>query len=145
MRHDRSEGDEALDELSGPHPMTMLLAVMAAGAIGVGLRYVLGAAVTARAGDAFPWSTLAINIVGAFALGVVVALLAGQPVGALNRAALAIGLLGGFTTFSAFALETITLVEDGYAGRAAAYVVASNVIGICAAAVGLVLGRAVST
>lgn len=142
MRHDRFEGDEELDELRGAHPVTTLLVVMAAGAVGVGLRYLLGAAITDRAGDGFPWSTLAINVVGAFALGLVAALLAqGTGDHDLLRPAIGIGLLGGFTTFSAFALETVTLYEDGYLARAAVYVGATNLVGIAALVLGLALGR----
>lgn len=142
MRHDRFEGDEALDDLTGRRPLTTLLIVMLAGAAGVGLRYVLDAAITSRAGDGFPWSTLTINLLGAFAIGVALALLAGQGPDTLARPAIAIGLLGGFTTFSALAIETVTLVEDGMAGRAALYVAATNTLGIGAAAVGLIVGRA---
>lgn len=141
MRHDRFEGDEALDGLRGPHRMTILLAVMVAGSIGVGLRYALDAAITARAGDGFPWSTLIINVAGAFILGVVIALLAGQPTGTVMRPAIGIGLIGGFTTFSAFALEAIALAEDGFPMRAAVYIAATNTVGVAAAVVGLAMGR----
>lgn len=146
MRHDRFEGDEALDELAGARRMTIFLAVVMAGAIGVALRYLLDAAITARAGDAFPWSTLIVNVAGAFALGLVVALLGRHFVGTdIWRPTLGIGLLGGFTTFSAFALEAITLAEDGRIGRAAVYVAATNTLGIGAAASGLLLGRSFTT
>lgn len=142
MRHDQFEGDEVLGDPTGRHPMTTLLTVMLAGAVGVGLRYLLGAAITSRAGDGFPWSTLTINVIGAFAIGVVFAVLAGHGPGTLPRPVLAIGLLGGFTTFSAVAIETVTLVEHGMAGRAALYVAATNILGIGAAAAGLLVGRA---
>lgn len=142
MRHDYFEGDEARDELAGRNRMTLLIAVMAAGAIGVGMRYLLDAAITERFGDALPWSTLAINVLGSFALGLVIALLAGQPLGAVLRPALTVGLLGGFTTFSAFSIEVVTLTEDGLVGRAAIYVVSSVTLGIGAAFAGLVIGRA---
>lgn len=142
MRHDEFEGGEALDELAGPHPMTLLLAVMLAGAVGVGLRYLLDAAITSRAGDGFPWSTLVINIAGAFALGLLVAVLAGmKDVSPALRPIIGIGLLGGFTTFSAFALEAVNLAEDGLATRALVYVGSMNVLGIGAAVAGLAAGR----
>lgn len=140
MRHDRFEGFEALDDFRAHHVMT-LVAVMLAGSVGVGLRHVLDIAVTARAGDGFPWSTLVVNVAGAFALGVVVAVLAGQPSGSLMRASLGIGLLGGFTTFSAFALESVSLFEDGLIARAVLYVGATNILGIGATVAGLVTGR----
>lgn len=142
MRHDRFEGDEALDELRGPRPMTIFLAVVVAGALGVGLRYLVDAAVTARAGDGFPWSTLVVNTTGAFALGVLVMVLARNGVGSdLLRPAIGIGLLGGFTTFSAFALEVVTLAQEGMLTRAVLYVASSNALGIGAAIAGLGVGR----
>lgn len=143
MRHDRFEGDDALVEIRA-HPMTTLLLVMFAGSIGVGLRYILDAVITSRAGDGFPWSTLAVNIAGAFALGLVVGILAGQPVGSLLRVSVGIGLLGGFTTFSAFALEAVTLVEDGELTQAAIYIAATNALGIGATFAGLGGGRVIS-
>ncbi|MCB0878703.1 MAG: CrcB family protein [Thermoleophilia bacterium] len=122
--------------------MTALLVVMLAGAVGVTLRYALGALITSRAGDGFPWSTLVINVAGAFAMGVLVAVLERSDIGGeLTRPAIGIGLLGGFTTFSAFALETVSLVEDGYLARAAAYVGVTNVFGIGALVAGLSVGR----
>lgn len=140
MRHDRFEGDEALDDFR-VHPVTALLVVMLAGSIGVGLRYVLDAAITTSAGDGFPWSTLVVNVAGAFALGILVGVVSGQPAGSLLRASVGIGLLGGFTTFSAFALETVTLVEDGLLARATIYFAATNGLGIGATVIGLALGR----
>ena len=121
--------------------MTALLVVMLAGSLGVGLRYALDATITSRAGDGFPWSTLVVNIAGAFALGILVGVLSGQPEGSLLRASVGIGLLGGFTTFSAFALETVTLVVDGLLARATIYLAATNVLGIGATVAGLALGR----
>ncbi len=148
VREMRFEGDEALDELGGPHPMTVLLVVMCAGAVGVALRYGIGAFVTERVGHGgFPWSTLVVNVVGALAMGVVVALLDGSSSGAgheLLRPALAIGLLGGFTTFSAFAYDAVALVEEGQLARAAVYVCVTNVVGIAALFAGLAGTRALA-
>lgn len=140
MRHDRFEGDEALDDFR-VHPMLTLAVVMLAGSVGVGFRYLLDAGITARAGDDFPWSTLIVNIVGALVLGLVIGMLSDQPSGGLARAAIGMGLIGGFTTFSAFALETVALAEDGLVVRAAIYVGATNVLGISATIAGLVAGR----
>lgn len=143
MHDGRSEGHEALEEIRGLHPVTTLLIVMAAGAVGVGLRYVLDALITSHAGADFPWSTLAINISGALVLGVLVGALPSFDMpGALLRPAAAAGLLGGFTTFSAFALEAVSLAEDGFIARAAVYVAATNVAGIAATVGGLAVGRA---
>ena len=112
--------------------------VAVAGAAGALARYGVGAAVGARS---FPWSTLAINVVGSFLLGV---LLQAAP-GRLDddvRIALAVGFLGAFTTFSTFSYETVAMVRDGRAASAAAYVVASVLVGVGAAAVGYRLGAA---
>ena len=125
--------------------MTTLVLVMGAGAIGVGMRYGLGL----LAGDGtsgFPYATLAVNVVGAIAIGVLVALLAanGHATSGRTYAALGIGLLGGFTTASAFALEAVTLLEDGALVRAAAYVTATNVLTIAGCWLGLVTTRAIT-
>lgn len=123
--------------------MTILVAVMVAGAVGVALRYGIDALVTDRAGDAFPWSTLVVNVLGAFAMGVLVAVLERHAFSSdLVRPAIGIGLLGGFTTYSAFALDAVSLAEDGQVGRAGIYVVATNVVGIAALVAGLATGRA---
>lgn len=146
MRHERFEGDDALDQLSGPHRMTIFAAVVFAGAVGVALRYLLDAGITRHLGDNFPWSTFIINIVGAFALGFVVTVLtnhAGE--WEVVRPALSIGLLGGFTTFSALAVEAVDLMDDGRMGRAVVYVVGTNSLGIAAAIVGIAVARTAST
>ena len=126
----------------GRHPMTMLLAVMAAGAIGVGLRYGLNIWITEHAGSGFPWATLLINMLGCAAIGGV-AFAAQQSGGNLGglQVPIAVGLLGGFTTFSSYAFEAITLAADGMALRALAYVAISNVAGLAAAACGVVAAR----
>lgn len=116
---------------------TLLVAL--GGAVGAVLRYRIGVAVGVRA---FPWATLAINIVGAFVL---VAYLAGplaERWSPASTAGLAAGLLGGFTTFSTFGFETIELVRAQRYGAAAAYVAATMVLGVGAAAAGYAAGRA---
>lgn len=137
------DGRGALDVLrSGRRPMLTLLLVMVAGAVGVAARFGIDAMVTDRFGDGFPWATLGINVVGSFLLGMValVAVRSGSDLGGA-QVPLSIGLLGGFTTFSSYALEAITLAVDGAAGRALIYVVVTNVAGIAAAAVGVVTAR----
>jgi fluoride exporter len=126
--------------------VTTLLVVMLAGSIGVGLRYGLDALVTTRAGETFPWSTLVINVLGAFAIGIVAASFAASSIapGSTLHAAIGIGLLGGFTTFSTFALETVTLVEDGRLGAAASYAAAMNGVGIAACVAGIAAVRALA-
>jgi CrcB protein len=108
--------------------MGHLLIVMLGGAIGAGLRHLVGAAALARFGPGFPWGTLTVNLAG----GLLIGLLAGWLVRAggseATRLFLAVGVLGGFTTFSAFSLETYLMLQRGELGIAALYV-GSSVIG----------------
>jgi CrcB protein len=109
-----------------------ILLIAAAGAVGALIRYGISVAVGVRT---FPWTTLGINVVGSFLLG----LLLHRAPGRLSddvRIALGVGLLGAFTTFSTFSNETVALLRDGRAGAAALYVSASIVGGLLAAAIG---------
>jgi CrcB protein len=88
----------------------------------------------------FPWATLAINVTGSFALGVL--LTAGSRLSGTVVVALGVGFLGAFTTFSSFSYETQTLVRTGRAPAALAYVAASVALGVGAATLGYLGGRA---
>ena len=112
--------------------------VAVAGAAGVLARYGIGTAVSS---DALPWATVAINVAGSLLLGFLVAV--GDWFSPELRAALAIGFLGGFTTFSTFAVDVFLDIESGRGGEAAAYLAASVLLGIAAAAGGYFAGRAV--
>jgi len=91
-----------------------IVLVAAGGAIGAVLRYTIGLSITARTTPGFPWNTLAVNVVGAFLIGVLMALPLGSGVsGASWRLFLATGVLGGFTTFSALSYESVALIENG--------------------------------
>ncbi|HVE45958.1 MAG TPA: fluoride efflux transporter CrcB [Acidimicrobiales bacterium] len=110
-----------------------------AGAFGAIARYRVGLAVGARS---FPWATLGINVAGCFLLGI---LLAGPAVDrwpSSATAALGIGFLGAFTTFSTFGYEAFTLLHTGRAGSAVLYVLASMFGGLLAAGSGYATGRA---
>ncbi|RIH89715.1 putative fluoride ion transporter CrcB [Meiothermus luteus] len=105
------------------------LLVALGGAIGALLRYGLGAWVQALSGPGFPWSTFLINITGSFFIGVVLRL---SLEGALSpewRLLLAVGVLGGYTTFSTFSWETLALVQQGEWFKASLYVLGSVVLG----------------
>ena len=116
-----------------------VLAVVLGGIVGTGLRIGLDALLVHH-DDQFPWSTLLINVVGSFVLGLLVARL--WPVApAWLRAGLGAGLLGSFTTFSAFAVSLVTLTRAGLGGIAAVYLVVSVAAGLVAAFLGLRLGR----
>jgi len=114
------------------------------GGLGAVARFALGSWVLARASEGFPWGTLAVNWVGCLAIGVAASLFAALPHGPGLRLFLVTGVLGGFTTFSAFGLETFELLADGEGGRAALYVVGSLAGGLLAVALGVGLGRGLS-
>lgn len=123
--------------------MRALLLVMAGGAIGSAGRYALSSWALARFGPGFPWGTLIANVLGGAAMGVLAgSLLRGgsEPV----RLLLGIGLLGGFTTFSAFSLESWTMIERGDWGAALAYMLGSLTLSIAALAAGLAATRALT-
>ena len=113
--------------------MTGALLVFVGGGLGALLRYL--AALTVGG----PLSTLAVNLVGSFAIGVLAATI--PPEAGPARLFLMTGLLGGFTTFSAFSLDALALYQRGDLGQAAAYVAASVVLSLAAAAAGLALAR----
>ena len=105
---------------------------MLGGALGTGLRMGLSAWCAARFGEAFPVGTLAVNVIGAFAIGALEVVCA--PDGYM-RQVLMVGVLGGFTTFSAFSLATLNLCNTGEWGRAGLNVVLS--VALCLGAVWL--------
>ena len=119
--------------------MTKVLLVALGGALGSVARYGVGMAAARVFGAAFPWGTLIVNVVGGLAMGVLFAR-AGPAQESLHLF-LGVGLLGGFTTFSAFSLESFRLLEQGPA-PAALYVAASLVLSIGACWLGYSLGRA---
>ena len=115
-----------------------ILFVGLAGAAGVLLRYGIALAIGRQA---FPWPTLAINVVGSLALGVLAGATFGRDQTPPLVPVLGTGLLGGFTTFSTFSVEAAQLLRDGRTGAAAAYVLVSVVGGLVAAALGFAAGR----
>jgi CrcB protein len=117
-----------------------LLHVALGGALGASLRFLLGASL-ARPG--FPVAVLLANVAGSFLMGVLVAWLAQRGLGRWQPFLLT-GVLGGFTTFSAFSLETVTLIERGAFGQATGYVVLSVGLSITALALGLWLARSMA-
>lgn len=121
------------------------VAIVAAGAAAGGaLRYSVGAWVLSRWEHAFPWHTFAINIAGAFAIGLLAAFSVDrQLIHEPWRLLLGTGVLGGFTTFSALSFETLTLLGDGKVVPAAVYSGGSLIAGVLAAAAGVLLGRAI--
>lgn len=124
------------------HPEAALLATVAVGGMLGSLgRYAVGLALP-HTGAAFPWSTLVVNVTGALAMGLLVAFLVDRPgVHRLARPFVGVGLLGGWTTFSALAVDAIVLAEAGAGGLAVLYVGSTFALGIIAVALGDTLGR----
>ncbi|MBT0955787.1 fluoride efflux transporter CrcB [Alphaproteobacteria bacterium KMM 3653] len=118
------------------------LQVALGGAIGAACRFLVGVGVFRLAGPGFPLAVLSVNIVGSFLMGLFV-VYAGQRGAAHLNPFVMTGLLGGFTTFSAFSLETVTLFERGDYGQAAIYVLASVALSIGGLALGLYLARGI--
>ncbi len=119
---------------------TTLIQVALGGALGASARYLAGVTAIRLIGPGFPWATLFVNIAGSFLMGVLVVVLAHY---SGNRMApfLMTGLLGGFTTFSAFSLDALTLFERGQTGLAAGYVLASVILSLGAIVAGLAVAR----
>ena len=109
--------------------MRSLLVVAVGGAIGASARWGVGEVVTAGAGG-FPWATFLVNVVGCALIGLATRTLVR---GSDAWLALVVGALGGFTTFSAFAVETRALLDEGNGGVALVYVAASLIVGLVAA------------
>lgn len=119
-----------------------LLSVAAGGALGASGRYLVNVGATRAFGPGFPMGTMIVNILGSFAMGVLFVVLAKK--GGMGYAPFVMtGVLGGFTTFSAFSLDTLTLFERGAVGQAAGYVLASVGLSIAALVAGAMITRGV--
>ena len=125
--------------------MKLLLLAVSGGAIGSGARHLINVAFGRWLGSGgFPWSTFTVNVVGCFLMGVLISALALRFDGSIEmRTFLATGILGGFTTFSAFSLDFAALAERGDLTLGMVYVLASVVLSIAAVFAGLSLTRAV--
>ncbi|MCG8693020.1 MAG: fluoride efflux transporter CrcB [Minwuiales bacterium] len=124
--------------------MNLVLAIAAGGALGAVGRHFVGAAALRLFGSGFPVGTVTVNIVGSFLMGALVALMAAKLTPSPElRAFLTVGLLGGFTTFSAFSLDAVLLYERGAYAAAAAYVAVSVVCSIGGLLAGLQIVRQV--
>ncbi len=119
-----------------------LLQVAIGGAIGASGRYLTNVTLTRLMGHGFPWGTVAVNIIGSFLMGVLMVVLARKG-GNAFAPLLMTGVLGGYTTFSAFSLDALFLYERGEAGLALAYVVGSVVLSIGALVFGVLVTRMV--
>ncbi|PHR91374.1 MAG: fluoride efflux transporter CrcB [Robiginitomaculum sp.] len=122
--------------------MNGLIYVALGGAIGASCRYLLGGVVFRAMGPGFPWGTLAANVIGGLLMGLLVGWLAFRVSGGENlRLFLAVGVLGGFTTFSSFSLEALRMIETKAYGLATGYMSASVVLSVLAVFIGLMMAR----
>lgn len=118
----------------------MLFAIALGGAAGSVARHLLGTYVGTRT-TGLPWGTLLVNVTGSLLLGFLVRYLAGRTHSPALVAALTVGFCGGYTTFSAFSVETVLLIERGAWARALLYALASVALCVGGAAVGVALAR----
>ena len=112
--------------------MKIILAIGAGSFIGGVFRYLLSVLIQTKTTTHFPLGTLAVNIIGCFFIGIVIGFFDKGQISNEWKLFLATGLLGGFTTFSAFSIETFALFREGQAGYALLYVLASVLLGLLA-------------
>ena len=122
--------------------MSDTVLVMAGGAIGAALRFHTGRWVGLLTGGGWPAGTLAVNLIGGLAMGLLAGLLVKKGLSDGWRLMLGVGLLGGFTTLSAFSLEMVTLVQEGRWSAACAYAALSVIGSMAMLALGLGMVRA---
>jgi fluoride exporter len=132
------------DGPSGEEASVVYLLAAAGGALGALARAAV-AELLPRVGGGWPWATLLVNLLGCLLLGVLLAVLAvRRPAGPLLQVFLGTGVLGGFTTYSAFAVEAVELVASGRPAVAAGYVTVSVLGGVLAVAAGARAGRSLA-
>lgn len=119
-----------------------VLLVATGGAIGAAARYLAGLWIVARLGSDFPWGTFFVNATGSFLIGIVLVLVEGGELPAEARLFLAVGVLGGYTTFSSFSYETLQLMSGGGSlGPVLFNVFGQLLVGLLAVYLGVVCGR----
>jgi CrcB protein len=120
------------------------LVVGAGGFVGATLRYTLGGLVSRAASPDFPWATLVVNVSGCFVIGLLAMLSEERgPVSPSTRLFLMVGVLGGYTTFSTFGYETLSLMREGSHALAAANAVGQLLLGLAAVWAGMTVARGI--
>ncbi len=125
--------------------MTKILTLVIGGAIGTVLRYYVSGLTHRYFEGVFPLGTLIVNLIGSFVIGVIWGSLEIENISPIIRTFLFIGILGGFTTFSTFALENFNLIRDGEIKYVVGSILANNVLGILLVFVGFSLARSIIT
>jgi fluoride exporter len=122
--------------------MSQVIAIAIGGAVGSVLRYWVSTGVHDWLGRGFPYGTLAVNVLGCLVMGALFVLLTERSAAnSVMRAGLLIGMLGGFTTFSSFSIETFNLIEQGAVAKAAGNMAASLFLCVGATWLGVMLAR----
>ncbi|MEN8262071.1 MAG: fluoride efflux transporter CrcB [Nitrospirota bacterium] len=121
--------------------MTKILLLAAGGAVGTLLRYSLSGLTYKLFNGVFPWGTLFVNLAGSFAIGLLWGFFDIENISSNIRNFIFIGVLGGFTTFSTFALENFSMFRDGQIKLALSNILASNIIGIALVFAGFLLSK----
>jgi CrcB protein len=114
------------------------------GFAGANARYIFGRFIGGHLGTSFPWGTGIVNLTGAFLIGVIFTILTDRVVDdPMWRQLVIVGFLGGYTTFSSYTFEAVTMIQDGRWGPAMGYVIGSNTLGLVACFGGIWLVRAI--
>jgi fluoride exporter len=121
--------------------VSRLLLICLAGALGTGTRYLIGVWASERWGSAFPYGTLVVNVLGCFLMGAVLETALSTGASANLRLTLTTGFLGGLTTYSAFASETVSLARSGARSAALANFAVTSVACVLAVVLGIMLAR----
>lgn len=126
--------------------MPVLLQVALGGALGASLRFLSGAMILRAMGSGFPYGTMFVNVIGSFLMGLLAFYLMERMDGSFSRYApfLMTGLLGGFTTFSAYSLDALYLLERGRYASASVYMGGSVVLAIGALFLGMTIARSLT-
>lgn len=129
--------------MSAAFDIRVLLAIAVGGGLGSVLRYVVAVLITTQTGPGFPWATMLINVTGSLLIGIIAELTQTRGVAASNVVRLfwMVGVLGGYTTFSTFSLDTLTLAADRAPLLAFSYACASVILGVTGAIGGMALVR----
>ncbi len=120
-----------------------VLYVALGGAIGAAARYLAGLWIVAHLGASFPWGTFFVNVTGSFLIGIVLVLVEGGTLPAEARLFLAVGILGGYTTFSSFSYETLQLLNGGDVVPVLLNVLGQLLLGLLAVYLGVIFARGV--